>query len=213
MPTGSLCAERNVIGSALADNLGLRRKDFRVLAVYSAGSLSGDGNLSRKPSSLNAESLPVHRVETPSILSADLMMDQERHSPSMRKVTLERAESWTEVQFMGYKSSHEPISLLPQINSDEDKQLSVGRKSYRTIRANQIGSLPSFWMNAESLLYDSQFKTTSSPGSFEEVFCLPSATPRTNAKAPGSVADIIDLASGREPKQRVRTKTVAVEER
>jgi len=33
MPTGSLCAERNVIGSALAANPGLRREDLKMVAV------------------------------------------------------------------------------------------------------------------------------------------------------------------------------------
>ena len=37
MPTGSLCAERNVIGSALADDMTLLRSDLKVLCVYSAG--------------------------------------------------------------------------------------------------------------------------------------------------------------------------------
>ena len=36
MPTGSLCAERNVIGSALADDITLKRQDLKVIAVYSA---------------------------------------------------------------------------------------------------------------------------------------------------------------------------------
>ena len=40
MPTGSLCAERNVIGSALADDLTLKRQDLKVVCVYSAASLS-----------------------------------------------------------------------------------------------------------------------------------------------------------------------------
>ena len=35
MPTGSLCAERNVIGTALADNPALKRQDLRVIAVLS----------------------------------------------------------------------------------------------------------------------------------------------------------------------------------
>lgn len=35
MPTGSLCAERNVIGSALADDLSLKREDILVVAVLS----------------------------------------------------------------------------------------------------------------------------------------------------------------------------------
>lgn len=42
MPTGSLCAERNVIGSALADDLTLRRQDLKVIAVYSVGSLEDE---------------------------------------------------------------------------------------------------------------------------------------------------------------------------
>ena len=36
MPTGSLCAERNVIGSALAADLTLKRQDLKFIAVYSA---------------------------------------------------------------------------------------------------------------------------------------------------------------------------------
>ena len=36
MPTGSLCAERNVIGSAFADDVTLRRRDLKLIAVYSA---------------------------------------------------------------------------------------------------------------------------------------------------------------------------------
>lgn len=33
MPTGSLCAERNVIGTALADRPGLKREDLKIIAV------------------------------------------------------------------------------------------------------------------------------------------------------------------------------------
>jgi hypothetical protein len=35
MPTGSLCAERNVIGTALADDVGLMRQHIKFIAVYS----------------------------------------------------------------------------------------------------------------------------------------------------------------------------------
>ena len=45
MPTGSLCAERNVIGSALADDLTLKRQDLKVVCVYSAASLSSRTDL------------------------------------------------------------------------------------------------------------------------------------------------------------------------
>lgn len=51
MPTGSLCAERNVIGSALAADLTLKRQDLKMIAVYSATSLQQrDGILSRNAS-------------------------------------------------------------------------------------------------------------------------------------------------------------------
>lgn len=45
MPTGSLCAERNVIGSALAADLSLRRQDLKFVAVFSAPTLE----LGKKP--------------------------------------------------------------------------------------------------------------------------------------------------------------------
>lgn len=35
MPTGSLCSERNVIGTALASDPALRRQDIRAVAVLS----------------------------------------------------------------------------------------------------------------------------------------------------------------------------------
>lgn len=38
MPTGSLCAERNVIGTALASDLTLLREDIKLIAVYSFNS-------------------------------------------------------------------------------------------------------------------------------------------------------------------------------
>ena len=45
MPTGSLCAERNVIGSALADDLSLRRQDLKVIVVYSVGTLDSSRSI------------------------------------------------------------------------------------------------------------------------------------------------------------------------
>jgi hypothetical protein len=39
MPTGSLCAERNVIGTALAADMTLRRQDLKLIAVFAAGSI------------------------------------------------------------------------------------------------------------------------------------------------------------------------------
>jgi hypothetical protein len=45
MPTGSLCAERNVIGSALAADLTLRREDIRYVAVLSLSLEPSTGSL------------------------------------------------------------------------------------------------------------------------------------------------------------------------
>lgn len=44
MPTGSLCAERNVIGTALADDMTLKRQDLKLIAVYSANEVLDKGN-------------------------------------------------------------------------------------------------------------------------------------------------------------------------
>ncbi|CAN0050164.1 unnamed protein product, partial [Ectocarpus sp. 13 AM-2016] len=41
MPTGSLCAERNVIGSALTSDLSLLRRDIKAVAVLSVAHLGG----------------------------------------------------------------------------------------------------------------------------------------------------------------------------
>lgn len=59
MPTGSLCAERNVIGSALADDITLTRRDLRIIAVYSA---------SMRPSAIfSLEQLTQPIVASPSL--------------------------------------------------------------------------------------------------------------------------------------------------
>ena len=85
MPTGSLCAERNVIGSALADDITLKRQDLKMIAVYSAKSLvpekpqaapaasrssGGDGGVvggfSSMGGSLGREELPTILTNGPS---------------------------------------------------------------------------------------------------------------------------------------------------
>merc|ERR1719245_2152103 len=44
MPTGSLCAERNAIGTALAADPSIRREHFKMVAVLFMGELSEDHN-------------------------------------------------------------------------------------------------------------------------------------------------------------------------
>ncbi len=74
MPTGSLCAERNVIGSALADDITLRRQDLKMIAVYSAPSLEPVSDKaktdSRSSSSHKAERSTL--VVQSSVRAADL---------------------------------------------------------------------------------------------------------------------------------------------
>lgn len=51
MPTGSLCAERNVIGSALADDPTLMRQDIKVIAVYSVNMSASNASQSANAAS------------------------------------------------------------------------------------------------------------------------------------------------------------------
>lgn len=134
MPTGSLCAERNVIGSALADNLGLRRKDLRAIAVYSAGML-GNGKISRKSSSLCAEPVPTAGSDFDMPLHAT-------HAHSMRQILHKRAESWSEIEFTR-NDTHATTSPEASAHTNrESSQLSVGRKSHRTIHSVAVGPFP-----------------------------------------------------------------------
>lgn len=54
MPTGSLCAERNVIGTALADNPSLKREHLKAIAVLSVSppilQPTSDGGIRRSTS-------------------------------------------------------------------------------------------------------------------------------------------------------------------
>mmetsp|Transcript_19748 Transcript_19748/g.25596 ORF Transcript_19748/g.25596 Transcript_19748/m.25596 type:complete len:508 (-) Transcript_19748:355-1878(-) len=66
LPTGSLCAERNVIGTALAADPGLRREDFRMIGIFSMtlerpGTPVSDQERKKtsKQRSLSQDSLPV----------------------------------------------------------------------------------------------------------------------------------------------------------
>ena len=145
MPTGSLCAERNVIGSALADNLGLRRKDLRAIAVYSVGTLSS-GRVSRKPSSLCAETNPKGTEHETSLHSS--------HAHSMRQILTKRAESWTEIEFTKNHKNHAPEPVSPAVlnrSNQEFGQVSVGRKSHRTIHSVSVGPFPNISLSSSEV--------------------------------------------------------------
>jgi len=60
MPTGSLCAERSVIGSALAQNPDLKREDLKLIAVLAVPPVQTPDALKRVASSSTLASLDDH---------------------------------------------------------------------------------------------------------------------------------------------------------
>ena len=67
MPTGSLCAERNVIGSALADDITLKRENLVAVAVLSA-SLEKSSGADRFNLFNSFENVSLHEASTPSLV-------------------------------------------------------------------------------------------------------------------------------------------------
>jgi len=91
MPTGSLCAERNVIGTALADNPSLRRQDLKVIAVLAVPN-------PKQPQSLFNNGMPRPQ-STNSIASQETTLeDESSHSKppfvSSRKSSLGEETEW-----------------------------------------------------------------------------------------------------------------------
>lgn len=70
MPTGSLCAERNVIGSALAADLTLKRQDLKFIAVYSACLDPIDASAGNATGSNNGTPSEI-KIRSESCLSSD----------------------------------------------------------------------------------------------------------------------------------------------
>eukprot|EP00940_MAST-03C_sp_MAST-3C-sp2_P003479 g3479.t1 len=67
MPTGSLCAERNCIGSALASDFGLQRKDLKMIAVLSlekARTTMGGGRAASSPRRIRSTSSSFSEVSS-----------------------------------------------------------------------------------------------------------------------------------------------------
>jgi hypothetical protein len=57
MPTGSLCAERNVIGTALADNPSLKRQDLKLIAVLAVPQVEEISSMKRSDSHISTSSM------------------------------------------------------------------------------------------------------------------------------------------------------------
>jgi hypothetical protein len=91
MPTGSLCAERNVIGTALADNPALKREDLKliaVLAVPQVEEITTSTSMKRSDSNISmAESVSEHSTRKSG-------SDLENHSTHKTSIGSEHEVDW-----------------------------------------------------------------------------------------------------------------------
>ncbi|CAJ1949917.1 unnamed protein product [Cylindrotheca closterium] len=100
MPTGSLCAERNVIGTALADNPSLKRQDLKAIAVLSVPKPSKHqfGRLVRSGSVASYCSMPslapdFDNGESPKLMpsySTETLVVEQQGSPVFQDLTNDR---------------------------------------------------------------------------------------------------------------------------
>lgn len=126
MPTGSLCAERNVIGSALADDLTLRRQDLKVIVVYSVGSLDASRSISNK------DETPGHSVGS-------------RRGPHESDDTLPHPTSVENVSVCGIDSSTGPRSHSTSSSSSSTSSSRLPSSSQTVkgrCRADSVDSIP-----------------------------------------------------------------------
>jgi cytidine deaminase len=117
MPTGSLCAERNVIGTALASNPGLKREDLKMVAVLAVPlptriPESRMGTMSRNMSFASFSSVVV--MEDPDLMANDWIIPNENtnEAPSHgRQSSLDRPvlEHVTAISESTKLSSSSPI--------------------------------------------------------------------------------------------------------
>jgi cytidine deaminase len=110
MPTGSLCAERNVIGSALADNPGLKRQDLKLIAVLAVPVPK------RNSSAINIVTgwLPrLHSAHSMSSLQYEEDGSQSSKPPMnpSRKSSLGEEEDWINQDHSGMSVMHKNFSF------------------------------------------------------------------------------------------------------
>ena len=102
MPTGSLCAERNVIGTALASNPKLKRQDLKCIAVLAVPQPSKEESIPRAPRSTSLGSTSENNAGVGSKGSRHNSIDESKGNTStmtgrqMRGHSFdEREEDWT----------------------------------------------------------------------------------------------------------------------
>ena len=133
MPTGSLCAERNVIGTALARNPALRRQDLKMIAVLAVPNPDVDskGKVSRTisrpistvsltsqqqqytPSNSNNNIASDSIVNPPSFLVPTDMKEHPRPPliPSSRKSSVGNEDDWIQQDIAPSSMPRVPIVL------------------------------------------------------------------------------------------------------
>jgi hypothetical protein len=133
MPTGSLCAERNVIGTALADNPSLRRQDLKVIAVLAVP------NPKQLPNLTGTGSGGIPRTQSTasigSMVSATLE-DESSHGKfvSSRKSSFGGEDEWIVQDHFG-RNAKQTVPVLDPLNlpldsSAESQSLTPVRRIY-----------------------------------------------------------------------------------
>ena len=138
MPTGSLCAERNVIGSALAADVTLMRKDIKVIAVYSYPSID---NPSASSTNTAADGIAAQPFLSSPLQSQYSIGEEEPANKRMRLdgtplITRERSNSDSESVAMDFRDGVGP--LTPAKSPIHNK-----RKIHNLDRLNNEGSVMS----------------------------------------------------------------------
>ena len=141
MPTGSLCAERNVIGTALANHPGLKREDLLMVAVL-AVPLSEEPPKYSMPSSLSMcrpvghsgkegadfareveEKLKQHQtsegVRRSMSLSSFASVAEKRSETAATK-SVENEEEWEMDVFQSIEKNSKAVVTTPTSNNDDN---------------------------------------------------------------------------------------------
>jgi len=112
MPTGSLCAERNVIGTALSADITLRRQDIKIVAVYAASMASSAHNASHslnrtsstssmyamsKQNSINFSTQPMEVSDSVGSEKNGTLRSLPAHSASNERIAVDNAPPATPI--------------------------------------------------------------------------------------------------------------------
>ena len=128
MPTGSLCAERNVIGTALAMDPGLRREDLRMVAVLAVPLKTLDNPSSRSSTTtlpLTPYCLPANdELDSNEIMCQSSNQDNDQPSPTYNNNNNRMARSLSFGSFASIvEEDNDDYNLWYQKDSKEEKKI------------------------------------------------------------------------------------------